>query len=190
MKDKKRHNLKFLDEYLAKWILEDLFPQFGTFEKGESPDLQNKELDIGFEVTRAFGKNQEILENKIIPELVKSGYKFIVHPTRTINEKDYEHHKTLLMNGIENKTDKDYGFAKNGLFLYSYIEIPGDAQLKDLCSTVCSKCKGKYDYILIYQVSDEAIIFIDTETESINIQHFDCTVYTPRLQEKRVEILE
>ena len=156
-------------ECFAKLILEKFFPkQFSKLEIKDRPDLQNKKLDVGIEVTTAIPESSRELEKlyvnleyglannkenvrkkiELIGGKISSG--ILIHPTQSRTLKNIYNSFNIKINKLN---EKNYTvFRNNILFIFDENHIM-DHELNEIIKNLSDLQKEKdikFNFVYFY----------------------------------------
>lgn len=197
-------------EYLALEILNHCFNnEYRDYFVADKPDIQNKDMSVGIEVTEAISKKDAQIEGEFVKFRLKRDEKSKERSKAIIKDnggrleelclsypvKNSKIEKEIFQNAIKNKMDKltsykEKGFKKMGLFLY-YGEPPIPFKLDDIKSwfdEVLLQYEDKYDWlffsyhygIIYYDIEANDMQVIKIEREKYDKLQYNARIYVDK----------
>lgn len=175
MKD--RDWLKYWNEYLAKFVVEEYYRTEMShiagdwhFEKGECPDLQNRlcGMDVTYGCGRAYHVEQNITIPKYAGSMQEAVYAGAVHDACM----EYELEQAgNVIKAFRHKAGMRYGKKYNGLYIYSLIDMdwirmnPDGSRIYRMIYDCMDSCGQRiYDFVFIHCISNDwhpSVMYMD-----------------------------
>ena len=192
------YDTNFFERYARASLISLVDESFMGLKNSDRPDLQDKELGIGIEVTRAIRENKNVA-NALINEMVgrtvmavsendwidmtKYGYGYGLHDN-IIGKVEYEYWaaalplKRIIENKVYKVSNGYYGdFSVFGLYVFSKENLTDEMIDEAILYTIDLQKlnKMKYDYMFISQIHEMFICNLkDASFEMIKISKEQC----------------
>ena len=196
-----KYDTNFFERYARISLIHLVGKCFTGLKNSDRPDLQDKDMGVGIEVTRAIRENKDVA-NALVNEMVgrpvlevsendwidmtKYGYGYGIHDN-LIGKVEYEYWAAALplRRIIENKVRKVsngfYGdFSEYGLYIFSKENLTDDL-VRSAISYIISLQEPndkKYAYMYISQIHEMFICNLkDTSFKTIGITKEQCRIF-------------
>ena len=188
--EKPKYDTTFFERYARISLIDLVDRRFSGLKNYDRPDLQDVQLGIGIEVTRAIREDKDVahaLINEIAGhpvmevsegdwiDMTKNGYGYGIND-RLIGQKEYEYWaaamplKRIIENKVRKVSDGFYGdFQIFGLYIFLKEKL-SEETVRSTLFYVSELQKGsdlKYDYMYISQIHE--MFVCDIKELNINI---------------------
>jgi hypothetical protein len=195
---KSTYDTNFFERYARISLMDLVDERFAGLKNDDCPDLQDTELGVGIEVTRAIRENKDVahaLINEIAGrpvmevsedewiDMTKYGYGYGIHDN-LIGKVEYEYWsaalplKRVIENKVRKVADGYYGnFAEYGLYVFSKESLT-NYMVRSTISYIMelqAVNKKKYTYMYISQIHEMFVCNLkDASFDMIEITKAQC----------------
>ena len=182
------------EEYKAMYILSDILPEYGPYEKSESPDILSPKC--GVEVVKATGQHYErfwseyekmLEEERKKPESEQNLQKFIIARSWSCGQKELNTALQRCREEFLKKVKKLKSYQQReimGLFMYVLFFSINEEDLIELMndfSILQANMEKKYQFAFLYSSPIGRIYILNLETKQYEVHAIRSCDYDDRL---------